>query len=144
MADMQVIELTEKGGSRSFPIVIGLTEACAIERRLKGCEVARPQTHDLLAHIIEALGASIVRVEIHDLKDGAFFSNIYLKQGDRTIEIDARPSDAIALGVANNAPIYVEEAVLAEASLGASSSHPPTFSADEVDDDEDPEAHSGG
>lgn len=137
MTEMQVIELTEKGGTRSFPIVIGLTEACAIERRLKGCEVARPQSHDLMANIIAELGASINRIEIPELKNGTFFAKVILKQGDRVIELDARPSDAIALGVSSNAPIYVAEAVLAEASLGASSSTPPPFDGEDVEDDDD-------
>ena len=62
MVDMQIIELSEVGGTRSFPIVIGMTEACAIERRRKGCSVERPQTHDLLTTIIDELGATVDRI----------------------------------------------------------------------------------
>lgn len=134
LSDMQVIELTEVGGTRSFPIVIGLPEACAIERRLKGCEAARPQTHDLLATVIEKLGSKVVRVEIPELREGTFFAKVVLAQNGKEIEIDARPSDAIALGVAQKAPILVAEAVLTEAGLEAHGTPPP-----EIDPNDDSE-----
>jgi bifunctional DNase/RNase len=137
MADLQVIELTEVGGTRSFPIVIGLTEACAIERRLKGCEVPRPQTHDLLANIIDLLGAKVARIEIPDLKDGTFFAKITLVHAGREIEVDARPSDAIALGVAQRAPILVAERVIAEASVSPQGMAPPLIDPSGDDDEED-------
>ncbi len=135
LTDMQVIELTEVGGTRSFPIVIGLTEACAIERRLKGCEVSRPQTHDLLATIIERLGAKVVRIEIPELKNETFYAKIILSHDGKEFEIDARPSDAIAVGVAQRAPIFVEESVIAEAGLSAHAAPPP-----EIDPDDDAES----
>ncbi|MSR28654.1 MAG: bifunctional nuclease family protein [Phycisphaerales bacterium] len=137
MADMQVIELTEVGGSRSFPIVIGLTEACAIERRLKGCEVTRPQTHDLLANIIGLVGATVVRIEIPELKGGTFFAKIVLSHAGKEIEVDARPSDAIALGVAHRAPILVAESVITEAGLSAQGAPPPAIESSDDDDDDD-------
>lgn len=116
MTDMQVIELAEVGGTRSFPIVIGLPEAFAIERRLKGIRAARPQTHDLLATAIEALGGSVARIEIHTLEQGTFHARIVVHRADgEETGIDSRPSDAIALGVAEGVPIYVSEQVLAEA-----------------------------
>lgn len=112
--DRQVIVLKEVDGERSLPIVIGSSEAYAIDRRLKGIPTQRPLTHDLLASVIENLGSSIERIEINSLIDQIFFARIMLRQGDRVIEVDSRPSDAIALGAATMVPIYVAEQVLDE------------------------------
>jgi len=112
--DMHVVELREVDGDRIFPIVIGLNEAAAIERRLMGQEPPRPQTHELLASVIEHLGGRIERVMINDLEDHTFFARLMVRQGDTMLDIDSRPSDAIALGVATDVPIYVEEHVLDE------------------------------
>ncbi len=119
-SDLQLIELTERGGSRCFPIRIGIAEALAIDRRLKGVPFARPMTHDLLANTIESLGGVLDKIVVNDLRDvlvedqprSTFFARLHIRQGDRTIEIDSRPSDAIALGVAGNTPIYVADHVL--------------------------------
>jgi len=113
----QVVVLKEIDGERDFPIVIGLMEAAAIERRLMGQAPPRPQTHELLANIIDHLGGRIERVLISDLRHdemghGTFFARLYVKQGDKVHDIDSRPSDAIALGVATEVPIFVEEHVL--------------------------------
>jgi len=116
MTDMQIIELTEIDGDRTFPIVIGLPEAFAIERRLKGIQIERPQTHDLLASVIRELGGRLQKVIINDLHDGTFFALLFVEQDDDVLEIDARPSDAIALAVAEDIPIFVEEHVLESAS----------------------------
>lgn len=115
--DMQVIELKEVDGDRSFPIVIGLPEAMAIDRRLSNRPVPRPQTHDLLASVIEALGGQLESIVIHDLSDHTFFASLRISKDGETIEVDSRPSDAIALGIAGNVPIFVAERVLAEAVL---------------------------
>lgn len=115
MTDLQFIELQEVDGDRSFPIAIGLPEAQAIERRLKGITPPRPQTHDLLANVIERLGGRLERIEINELADNTFFARIVVDQDGEEIEIDSRPSDAIALGVANNIPIFVDESVLDQA-----------------------------
>ncbi|MEE9211115.1 MAG: bifunctional nuclease family protein [Phycisphaeraceae bacterium] len=113
--DTHVVELREADGERVFPIVIGLHEAAAIERRLMGQRPPRPQTHELLASIIEHLGCSIDRVLINDLRDHTFFARLILRRGNsEEVDIDSRPSDAIALGVANDVPIYVAEHVLDE------------------------------
>lgn len=112
MTEMQIIELTEIDGHRTFPIVIGLPEAFAIERRLKGIEIPRPQTHDLLASTIRHLGGTLKRIIINDLKDGTFFALLIIDQDGEEIEVDSRPSDAIALGVAEGVPIFVAESVL--------------------------------
>ena len=114
MMDMQIIELTEVDGDRTFPIVIGLPEAFAIERRLKGIEIPRPQTHDLLASVIMNLGGTLKEIIINDLVDGTFYAKLIIEQDGQEVEVDSRPSDAIALGVAENVPIYVAEQVLAQ------------------------------
>ncbi len=116
MSDQQIIVLKERHGERSFPIVIGIVEIFAIDRRLKGIKPARPMTHDLLANVIENLGAQIDKIVINDLRHHIFFARIHLSLNGRKIEIDSRPSDAIALGTATNAPIFVAEHVFEEAS----------------------------
>ena len=108
----QLIELKEVDGDRRLPIVIGLFEAAAIERRLKNITPPRPQTHDLLAGVIESLGGRLVRIIINDLRDDTFFAQLLVEQDGRTVRIDSRPSDAIALGIANDIPIFVAEHVL--------------------------------
>lgn len=114
--DTHIVELREIDGERVFPIVIGLNEAAAIERRLMGQQVPRPQTHDLLANLIEELGYTVVRVTINDLRNHTFYARLHLEQGEsgETVEIDSRPSDALALGVATEIPIFVAEHVLDE------------------------------
>ena len=114
MQDQQIIMLKEVDGERTFPIVIGSTEAMAIDRRLKGHATPRPMTHDLLASVIEELGGSITQIEINDLENHTFYARIHVRQDGRTVEIDSRPSDAIALGIATSVPIYVAEHVLDE------------------------------
>lgn len=112
--DAHVVELREVEGERVFPIVIGLNEAAAINRRLMGEVPPRPQTHELLASIINELGWRIDRILISDLRDHTFFARLILARNGETKDIDSRPSDAIALGIASNVPIYVEEHVLEE------------------------------
>jgi len=110
-SDQQIIVLKEKHGQRSFPIVIGVVEIFAIDRRLKGIKPPRPMTHDLLDSVIRHLGATIEKIVISDLRHHTFYATITLNVNGRTVEIDSRPSDAIALGVASNTPIYVAEHV---------------------------------
>lgn len=120
LVDYQIIELRETAEGadkssdqlRSFPIVIGLPEAQAIERRLKGTAPKRPQTHDLLANVIETMGGELVSITITDLSEHTFFATLDVKKSGEVIHIDSRPSDAIALGIAGDVPIYVEEHVL--------------------------------
>jgi len=115
-SDQQIIILKERHGQRSFPIVIGIVEIFAIDRRLKGINPPRPMTHDLLGNVIENLGAKIEKVVINDLCNHTFYAKITLSLDNRTVEVDSRPSDAIALGVASNAPIYVAEHVFEKTS----------------------------
>lgn len=98
---------------RSFPIVIGLPEAQAIERRLKGIQIKRPQTHDLLMDVVKQLGGKIESIAINDLSDHTFYALLNVRDKDgNLVQIDSRPSDAIALGISSNVPIFVEEHVL--------------------------------
>jgi bifunctional DNase/RNase len=129
LSDYQLIELREVAqsgeddagkpvfsqveGGRSFPIVIGLPEAQAIERRLKGVQIKRPQTHDLLANVIAALGAALESITINDLAEHTFYAQLNVRNAaGQQINIDSRPSDAIALGITGNVPIFVAEHVL--------------------------------
>lgn len=112
--DQQIIMLKEVDGERKFPMVIGTDSAVAIERRLKGFQPPRPLTHDLLASVITELGGELDRIEITNLQEHTFFAQIVIKQNGQTIEIDSRPSDAIALGITNSVPIFVAEHVLDE------------------------------
>ncbi|UCG55612.1 MAG: bifunctional nuclease family protein [Phycisphaerales bacterium] len=110
-SDQQIIVLKERHGERGFPIVIGIVEIFAIDRRLKGIDPPRPMTHDLLDSVIKSLGARVERIVINDLRDHVFYATIQLSVNGRTVDVDSRPSDAIALGAASNAPIYVADHV---------------------------------
>ena len=110
-SDQQIIVLKERNGQRAFPIVIGIVEIFAIDRRLKGIEPPRPMTHDLLASVIDSLGATIERIVIDDLRNHTFYAKIHLKTGGQTVVVDSRPSDAIALCAAIKAPIFVADHV---------------------------------
>ena len=113
-ADPQVIVLKERGGERAFPILIGISEAIAIDRQIKGFEPQRPLTHDLLAGAIASLGGDVERIEVCALQDGTFYAKLIIAQDGGIVEVDSRPSDAIALAVRVDAQIYVAESVLGE------------------------------
>ena len=131
----QFITLSERGGGgRSFAIRIGTPEAVAIDRRLRGEPPPRPQTHELIENVVAALGAEIVRVEIHSLEGGTYFANVVLAQGGREIAVDARPSDAVALAVARRLPIEVDEQVLADSAEERPDVEPPVESDEDADD----------
>jgi len=110
----QVIYLKEKNGARTFPILIGINEAVAIDRRLKGIQTVRPMTHELLAEVIRALGGKLDKIVIHDLRDQTFIAKLVINRDGERIEVDSRPSDAIALGVAFETPIFVADHVFEE------------------------------
>ena len=112
--DQQIILLRERDGNRALPIVIGLTEALAIDRRVKGVQPPRPMTHDLLGNVIDSLAAELENIVINDLQDHTFYAKLVIRQQGELVEVDSRPSDAIALGVATEVPIYVEDHVLRE------------------------------
>ena len=113
--ELREVDPATPGDPRKFPIVIGFHEAAAIERRLMGQVPPRPQTHELLAEVIDTLGYRLEEVLISDLSDHTFFARLHLRSktdpGDLR-DIDSRPSDAIALGVAYEVPIIVADHVL--------------------------------
>ncbi|MCC6417165.1 MAG: bifunctional nuclease family protein [Gemmataceae bacterium] len=114
--DQQVIMLREVEGERSFPIVIGIFEATSIDRRVKGMPSPRPLTHDLVASVIEHLGGELQDIFISELRDHTYYAKLRVRQSGEPdlIEVDSRPSDAIALAVTAKVPIYVAEDVLNE------------------------------
>ena len=113
----QVVFLKEVDGERQFPILIGIFEATSIDRRVKDITRPRPLTHDLIVGIVESMGGELDSVVISALKDHTYFANLRIRRDGELIEIDSRPSDAIAVAVTCDPmlPIYVEEAVLEEA-----------------------------
>ena len=113
----RVVILKEKESDRYLPIWIGPAEADAIAVRLQEVAVARPLTHDLLRSILDALGASIEYVLVNDLANDTFFARIMLNVDGKSMEIDSRPSDAIALAVRAQAPIFADESVLEKAGV---------------------------
>ena len=113
--DQQVIVLSEVEGERSFPIVIGVYEATSIERRVKGYPTPRPLTHDLVTNIIDNLGGELQDIYINELRDHTYFAKLRIRKDGELIQIDSRPSDAIAVAVTAKVPIYVDEEVLREA-----------------------------
>ncbi len=114
--DQQVIYLKEVDGDRTFPILIGMYEATSIDRRVKHYHSPRPLTHDLLVGIVESMGAEIQDVMISELKEHTYFARLRIRYEGELIEVDARPSDAIAVAVTCDPPlpIYVAEEVLEE------------------------------
>jgi bifunctional DNase/RNase len=121
ISDNQVIYLQEVGGQRQFPILIGIFEATSIDRRVKeDYNPPRPLTHDLIVSIAEQLGAEFDSVSINELREHTYFAKLRLKRDGEIVEIDARPSDAIAIAVtfSPHLPIYVSEEVLEEAAGG--------------------------
>ena len=112
--DSQVIYLKEVEGDRTFPILIGIFEATSIDRKVKDFETPRPLTHDLLVNSVEALGGEFQDVVISDLRDHTYFATLRVRFEGELIEIDSRPSDAIAVAVTCDPalPIYVAEDVL--------------------------------
>ncbi len=112
--DQQVIYLKEVGGERTFPILIGIFEATSIDRRVKHFDTPRPLTHDLIVSTVKSLGGQFEDVVINELHDHTYFAKLRVRQGDKLLEIDSRPSDAIAIAVTCDPvlPIYVSEEVL--------------------------------
>lgn len=106
-----VITLEEVGGQRLIPIWIGIHEGNAISLRLQGEQLPRPMTHDLMATLLKELGATVDRVVVADLKDGTYYAAIEITAGNTPHRLDARPSDAMALAVRLNTPIFVDEKV---------------------------------
>ena len=111
-SENQMIVLKEVDGDRQFPIYIAIYEATAIDRGIKEFRAPRPLTHDLLCSVIAALGAELERVVVCDLRGGTYYAKLVLKRDGSAIEVDARPSDSIAIATQLGVPIYVAEEVL--------------------------------
>ena len=112
-----IVLLREREGERFLPIWIGAMEATAIAFALQGIVTARPMTHDLLKNVLEDLAVQVQKIVITELKDGTFYAVIQMQQDGRAYEVSSRPSDAIALAVRVNVPIFADEEVLTEASI---------------------------
>ena len=117
MSQHRIVVLKEESGVRFLPIWIGPFEADAITLQLQGIDAPRPLTHDLLKKVIETLGGEVLHILINGLEKNTYFARIVLDVDGDTVEVDSRPSDAIALGVRVNAPIYVADEVMDQAGL---------------------------
>jgi len=127
VSNSPIVVLKDDAEKFFLPIWVGIFEANAIALQLENVSTPRPMTHDLLRNMIAELDARVARVVINDLRDSTFFAQIRVVIGERTLELDARPSDAIALALRADAPIYVAQSVLEQAQ---------TISPDSDDQDE--------
>ncbi len=127
MSQHRVVVLKETDAERYLPIWIGPFEADAITIQLQGVQVARPLTHDLLKSLIDQMGAKVSHVMVSELRNDTFFARIVMDVKGKSVEIDARPSDAIALAVRSKSPLFVAEDVMNMASIV------PEHSIDELD-----------
>jgi uncharacterized protein len=112
LTNSPIMILKNLEGDKTVPIWIGLLEATAIAGELENIKFSRPMTHDLMKNLMDQLGVRLAKVEICDLRDNTFFALMYMILKDREFSMDARPSDAIALALRAEAPIYVEEQVI--------------------------------
>ncbi|MGQ9813679.1 MAG: bifunctional nuclease family protein [Candidatus Roseilinea sp.] len=117
MSQYRVVILKDLASNRYLPIWIGPYEADAITIHLQDVQVPRPLTHDLIVKVIEELDAKVEHVYVSDLSNDTFYARIVLKVGDREISIDSRPSDAVAIAVRVECPIYVNEEVMERAGV---------------------------
>ncbi len=115
LSNMPMIILRDEDDKRSLPIWVGLPEANAIALELEKIPHPRPMTHDLIKNIIDSVNARVAKVVVSDLRENTFYAVIHLRLGSADITVDSRPSDAIALALRVDAPIYVAEEVLAKA-----------------------------
>lgn len=117
MSQLRIVVLKDPASGRYLPIFIGPCEAEAIAVKLQGVNVERPLTHDLLRSVIAEMGGHVQHIVVNDLRQDTFFAQIVIEQDGHTLTIDSRPSDAIALSVRLDVPIYVEESVMDRASI---------------------------
>jgi hypothetical protein len=115
ITNMPIIILRDQEGQRILPIWVGVFEANAIALQIENVQTPRPMTHDLLKNIIDDLSAQVERIVVTELKENTFYALIHLRKNGHSIEVDARPSDAIALALRTRSPIFVEEAVIQNA-----------------------------
>ena len=123
-----IVLLKTSDGNRYLPIWIGQPEAAAILMRLQGASTPRPMTHDLVTELLEQLDAQVVRITVTELRDNTFYASITVQQNGSEIEIDSRPSDAIALAVRADAPIFAADRVIEESAI--------EFEGEEVNEEE--------
>ena len=116
-----IVVLHDKQNRRALPIWIGSAEASAIIRKIENLNVVRPMTHDLIPDIIQKTGYKLDRVEINDVEQETYYATLFLTKGDEVIEIDSRPSDAIAVAIRVDAPIFVTANVLSNGSVSTDS-----------------------
>lgn len=116
LTNSPIVILKEIDGDQTLPIWIGLLEATAIASELEGVKFSRPMTHDLLKNIMEMIDLEVLKIEVCDLKNNTYYALIHLKLGEKELSIDARPSDALALSLRVNAPIYVSDEVISQSS----------------------------
>jgi uncharacterized protein len=123
-----IVLLKTADGNKFLPIWIGHPEAAAILMKLQGASTPRPMTHDLVTDMLEQLDAQVTRITVTELKENTFYASITVAQNGSEIEVDSRPSDAIALAVRAEAPIYANERVIEESAI--------EFEGEEVNEDE--------
>src|SRR5436189_4403950 len=123
-----IVLLKTADGNKFLPIWIGHPEAAAILRRLQGASTPRPMTHDLVTDMLGQLEARVVRITVTELRENTFYASITVQQNGSEIEIDSRPSDAIALAVRAEAPIYADDRVIEESAI--------EFEGEEVNEEE--------
>jgi bifunctional DNase/RNase len=121
ITNMPIIILRDQDGQRVLPIWVGVFEANAIALQIENVQTPRPMTHDLLKNVIDDLRASVDRIVVCELKENTFYARIHMSVNGRELEIDARPSDAIALALRTQSPIFVEESVIQSARSAESS-----------------------
>src|SRR3990172_8535625 len=126
-----IVLLKTAGGSKSLPIWIGHPEAAAILMKLQGAQTPRPMTHDLVTEMLGQLEARVVRITVTELRENTFYASITVQQNGSEIEVDSRPSDAIALAVRAEAPIFAADSVIEESAI--------EFEGEEVNEEESEE-----
>lgn len=134
VSQQRIVVLREKGSDRQLVIWIGHAEADSITLKLQGHEVPRPMTHDLLNNVIHELGAKLEYIHIHDLRDDTYFALLVLDQNGQRVEIDARPSDSIALAIRAQAPIFVAESIMDRVAIAPSEEEAPKARQPEEDE----------
>jgi bifunctional DNase/RNase len=112
LTNTPIVILKDLDEKKAIPIWIGLFEASAIATELEKITFSRPMTHDLIYEVLKTISVEVIKIEIHDLRNNTFFANIHLLKDGNTVVVDARPSDAIALALRANAPIFVAEKVI--------------------------------
>ena len=111
-----IVILKAVDGDETLPIWIGLLEATAIASEMEGIKFSRPMTHDLLKNMMDKVDVKVARIEVSDLKDNTYYAVIHLKQGEKEMTLDARPSDALAISLRVKAPVFVAEEVIKQSS----------------------------